>query len=94
MRGGAAPCRRPRALFPARLRDGTGGAYLHCIWIDGGRSTDRVYDRRAPKLSEKPLHDRIAAVERERCLDAAIRAWNEFDEKHGSFADDYVKDIL
>ncbi|MFS2008830.1 type II toxin-antitoxin system CcdA family antitoxin [Azospirillum sp. CT11-132] len=55
---------------------------------------DGVYDRRAPKLDEKPLPDRTAAAERERRLDAAIKAWNEFDEKHGSFADDYVKDIL
>nr|WP_295836225.1 type II toxin-antitoxin system CcdA family antitoxin [uncultured Azospirillum sp.] len=55
---------------------------------------DGVYDRCAPKLEEKPLPDRFAAAEREHRLDAVIKAWNEFDEKHGSFADDYVKDIL
>ena len=28
--------------------------------------------------------------ERERQLDAAIAAWNEFDAKYGSFADEYI----
>ncbi|WP_109153437.1 type II toxin-antitoxin system CcdA family antitoxin [Azospirillum sp. TSO5] len=55
---------------------------------------DGVYDRRVPKLHEKPLADRIAAAERERQLDAAIKALNEFDEKYGSFADEYINDIL
>ncbi len=55
---------------------------------------DGVYDRRAPKLDEKPLPDRIAAAEREHRLDVVIKALNEFDEKHGSFADEYTNEFL
>lgn len=31
--------------------------------------------------------------EREQRLDATIAAWNEFDAKYGSFADQYIDDL-
>ncbi len=43
---------------------------------------------------EKLLADEVAKADRERRLDAVIEAWNQFDEKHGSFADQHVDDIL
>ena len=43
---------------------------------------------------EKLLADEVAKADRERRLDAVIEAWNEFDEKHGSFASQYIDDIL
>lgn len=45
---------------------------------------------------ERLLADAIGQEERderERRLDAAIAAWNEFDAKHGSFADQYLDDL-
>ncbi|SMH31152.1 type II toxin-antitoxin system CcdA family antitoxin [Azospirillum agricola] len=47
---------------------------------------------------EKLLADYVAAEERERDererrLDATIAALNEFDAKHGSFADQYLDDL-
>ncbi|MCM8736843.1 type II toxin-antitoxin system CcdA family antitoxin [Azospirillum sp. A1-3] len=36
---------------------------------------------------EKMLADEVAKADRERRLDDVIEAWNQFDEKHGSFAD-------
>ncbi|CAO3435453.1 type II toxin-antitoxin system CcdA family antitoxin [Azospirillum endophyticum] len=43
---------------------------------------------------ERLLADEVAKADRERRLDAVIEAWNQFDEKHGSFADQYADDIL
>ena len=53
-----------------------------------------VHDRHTPKREQKQSVDDITIEERERRLDAAIKAMNEFDERYGSFADEYVNDIL
>ena len=47
---------------------------------------------------ETLLADYVATAERERDererrLDAAIAAWNDFDAEHGSFADQYLDDL-
>ncbi|MBP2300641.1 type II toxin-antitoxin system CcdA family antitoxin [Azospirillum picis] len=39
---------------------------------------------------ERLLAGEIARADRERRLDATIEALNEFDAKHGSFADDHL----
>lgn len=41
-------------------------------------------------LAEFVTAERTRREERERSLDAAIRGWNEFDEKYGSFADEHL----
>jgi len=55
----------------------------------------REYATNLSEKVEKLLADYVAA-ERERraeadsSLDAAITAWNEFDEQHGAFADEHL----
>lgn len=44
-------------------------------------------------LADSVAREEQERNERERRLDAAIAAWNEFDAKHGSFADQYVDDL-
>lgn len=39
---------------------------------------------------EKLLADEVAKADRERCLDATIKALNDFDAKNGSFADEHL----
>ena len=41
-------------------------------------------------LAEFVTAERTRREERERSLDAAIKASNDFDDKYGSFADEYV----
>ena len=41
-----------------------------------------------PELVERLLMQFVK--DREAALDRAIEGWNEFDAKHGSFADEYI----
>ena len=55
----------------------------------------RQYTSNLSEQVEKLLAEFVAAersrrAERDAQLDAAIEAWNEFDEKYGSFADEYL----
>ena len=54
----------------------------------------REYTTNLSEQVEKLLADFVTAERRRReeedaRLDAAIAAWNEFDEKYGSFADEF-----
>lgn len=42
-------------------------------------------------LAEFVMAERKRRVEEEGRLDAAIRAWNDFDEKYGAFADEHAE---
>ncbi len=55
----------------------------------------REYTSNLSEQVEKLLVEYLDSEQKRRLehddrLDAAIRAWNDFDDKHGSFADEYA----
>jgi len=52
--------------------------------------TDNLSEQVEKLLADYVIEEQKRVDEREKQLDAAIAAWNEFDAKYGSFADDYI----
>ncbi len=55
--------------------------------------TGNLSDRVEKLLTDYVAHEERDRDERDRRLDAAIAALNEFDAIHGSFADQYLDDL-
>lgn len=55
--------------------------------------TGNLSDRVEKLLTDYVAQEERDRDERDRRLDAAIAAWNEFDAIHGSFADQYLDEF-
>lgn len=57
--------------------------------LQGGSKQPDSVARRSPLLADYVAAEQRRRMDEESRLDAAIEASNAFDEKHGSFADEY-----